>query len=45
MKTLLATPAVMPSDADAVIAYLRGDRTREVCLSRVLVGEGVDDRE
>jgi type IV pilus assembly protein PilY1 len=29
MKALLATPAAVPSDADAVIEYLRGDRSRE----------------
>jgi type IV pilus assembly protein PilY1 len=29
MKALLATPAASPSDADAVIGYLRGERTGE----------------
>lgn len=35
MKALLATPAAVPSDADAVIEYLRGDRSREGSPYRV----------
>jgi type IV pilus assembly protein PilY1 len=49
MKALLATPSVSPSDADAVIAYLRGDRsfegstyrTREALLGDIVTAEPV----